>query len=41
MNLIDLENVSGIHYLFWGEINDEIVKPFDKKYGKLSKNASP
>jgi hypothetical protein len=37
MNLIDLENISGINYLFWGEINDEEQKPFDKKYGKLSK----
>jgi hypothetical protein len=37
MNLIDLENISGINYLFWGEINEEEQKPFDKKYGKLSK----
>lgn len=40
MNLIDLEHIAGIHYLFWGaseESNDP--KPsFDKKYGKLTKN---
>ena len=39
MNLIDLENISGIHYLFWDEDDDEIEQPsFTKKYGKLSKN---
>ena len=34
MNLIDLENISGIRMLFWGV--DEVGSSFDKKYGKLS-----
>jgi len=41
MNLIDLENIAGIHYLFWDgdDENDPNSKPsFNKKYGKLSKN---
>ena len=40
MNLIDLENIAGIHYLFWdGEDDDPNSKPsFNKKYGKLSKS---
>ena len=47
MNLIDLENLSGLHYLFWGlgEDSDEEEMPpqhrtpwqaFNKKYGKLT-----
>lgn len=41
MNLIDLENISGISYLFWGEENEEVPeKSFKKKYGKLTKSLS-
>ena len=36
MNLIDLENIAGIHYLFWGTGDED--KPFNKKFGKLNKN---
>jgi hypothetical protein len=41
MNLIDLENISGIGYLFWSgpDYPDPTAKPtFESKYGKLSKN---
>ena len=39
MNLIDLENISGIGYLFWGNFDETDSKPtFNKKYGKLSKS---
>lgn len=49
MNLIDLENLSGLHYLFWGadkEFEDETdmtpkqkkLTAFNRKYGKLSLN---
>ena len=34
MNLIDLENIAGIHYLFWGTGDEK--KPFNKKFGKLN-----
>lgn len=45
MNLIDLENLSGLHYLFWGigdDSDDESSAPkpkksFNSKYGKLTK----
>jgi hypothetical protein len=37
MNLIDLENISGIGYLFWGA-DDPSGSPFNQKYGKLSKS---
>ena len=47
MNLIDLENLSGLHYLFWGIGYDsdeessikvpKIKQSFNKKYGKLTK----
>ena len=43
MNLIDLENLSGLHYLFWGADDDDFdendtnqekkKKAFNKKYG--------
>jgi len=41
MNLIDLENISGIHYLFWGDTDEDNIEArpsFAKKYGKLSKS---
>lgn len=35
MNLIDLENIGGIHYLFWGEGDSN---KFNQKYGKLNRS---
>ena len=39
MNLIDLENLSGLHYLFWGmgeDEDDSKFGAFNKKYAKLT-----
>ena len=41
MNLIDLENLSGLHYMYWDfgdDDGDTPAKAFDRKYGALTRS---
>lgn len=41
MNLVDLENLSGLHYMFWDfgdDDGDTPAKAFDRKYGALTRS---